>query len=324
VLTRQDREKLVIELYNQGKTIRDIAKESRMSFRDIGTILKKASGGKEENQDKEQSSLLSPSAKAYQLYSEGKAPIDVAISLDLNEFETIKYYEEYLELKQMHELSIVYDEIGSDIVHFLKLYRLSKKERIKLQHIVSLLRIANNDLPALERRYHRLKRDIVLLELEKQKLEQMGGQVRILAKMSEDYKQQIEELRREKIALEGLIRESENNEVYKKIRRIAEEEVNNTLSKSKELLTLAISSVLESIMRDPARYNFLINSNQYNYNKWQTPHHNFIDMYRSVIMDDSQKLFQVMTRELTNNIIESTILKHGPQSLAESSSPHNT
>jgi hypothetical protein len=142
--------------------------------------------------------------------------------------------------------------------------------------------------------------------------------------MSEDYKQQIEELRREKIALEGLIRESENNEVYKKIRRIAEEEVNNTLSKSKELLTLAISSVLESIMRDPARYNFLINSNQYNYNKWQTPHHNFIDMYRSVIMDDSQKLFQVMTRELTNNIIESTILKHGPQSLAESSSPHNT
>jgi RNase P subunit RPR2 len=129
---------------------------------------------------------------------------------------------------------MVYDEIGSDITHFLKLYRLSKKERINSQHIVSLLRIANNDLPALERRYHRLKKDIVLLELEKQKSEQIGSQVRILAKLSEDYKQQIDELHRRKIALESLIREFENNEAYKKIRRTAEEEVNNALLKGKD------------------------------------------------------------------------------------------
>jgi DNA-binding NarL/FixJ family response regulator len=38
MLTRQEREQLVIDLYNQGKTIRDIAKEVRMSFRDIGAI----------------------------------------------------------------------------------------------------------------------------------------------------------------------------------------------------------------------------------------------------------------------------------------------
>src|SRR5215211_2477972 len=150
-----------------------------MSFRDIGLILKKASREKEESQDKEQS-LLSLSTQAYRLFSEGKAPIDVAISLNLNESETTKYYEEYLDLNQMYELRMVYDEIGSDITHFLKLYRLSKKERINPQHIVSLLRTANNDLPALERRYHRLKKDIVLLEVEKQKSEQIGSQVRIL------------------------------------------------------------------------------------------------------------------------------------------------
>ena len=43
MLTRQEKEKLVIDLYNQGKTIREISKEARMSFRDIGAILKKAS-----------------------------------------------------------------------------------------------------------------------------------------------------------------------------------------------------------------------------------------------------------------------------------------
>jgi DNA-binding transcriptional regulator LsrR (DeoR family) len=36
-----DREKLVVDLYkNQNKNIRDIAKELRMSFRDIDLILK--------------------------------------------------------------------------------------------------------------------------------------------------------------------------------------------------------------------------------------------------------------------------------------------
>ena len=39
-----------------------------MSFRDIGSTLKKVSGEKEENQNKEQS-LLSPSTQAYRLFS---------------------------------------------------------------------------------------------------------------------------------------------------------------------------------------------------------------------------------------------------------------
>ena len=41
MLTRLEREQVVVDLHNQGKTIRDIAKEIRMSFRDIGAVLKK-------------------------------------------------------------------------------------------------------------------------------------------------------------------------------------------------------------------------------------------------------------------------------------------
>ncbi|HEY6885754.1 MAG TPA: LuxR C-terminal-related transcriptional regulator [Nitrososphaeraceae archaeon] len=36
-----ERERKVLELYNQGKTTRDIAKELRMSLRDISIILRK-------------------------------------------------------------------------------------------------------------------------------------------------------------------------------------------------------------------------------------------------------------------------------------------
>jgi transcriptional regulator len=35
-----ERERKVLELYNQGKTTRDIAKEQRLSLRDISHILK--------------------------------------------------------------------------------------------------------------------------------------------------------------------------------------------------------------------------------------------------------------------------------------------
>ena len=42
ILTRQERERLVLDLYSQGKTYREIAKEARISPRDIGVILNKA------------------------------------------------------------------------------------------------------------------------------------------------------------------------------------------------------------------------------------------------------------------------------------------
>ena len=41
VLTRQERERLVIDLYNQGKTIREIAKEVRISPNYVSSVLKK-------------------------------------------------------------------------------------------------------------------------------------------------------------------------------------------------------------------------------------------------------------------------------------------
>ena len=65
-MTRQEKERLVLELYNQGKTYREISKEARISPRDIGIILnqvieEKAEGIKqlnnivsEKNQNQEQ------------------------------------------------------------------------------------------------------------------------------------------------------------------------------------------------------------------------------------------------------------------------------
>ena len=49
--SRAEREQYVIKLYEQGKTIREIAKEVHMSFGSIGAIIR-SSKGKVASEDK--------------------------------------------------------------------------------------------------------------------------------------------------------------------------------------------------------------------------------------------------------------------------------
>src|SRR5919112_6214038 len=127
ILTRQERVRLVLELYNQGNTIREIAKEARMSFRDIGVILNKTLEEKTEGiKEEQQEQHLSLSTRAYKLFCEGKTPIKVAIELNLTESEATKFYREYWKLKQLQNLNMVYEEIKDDIEPFVKLFKLAK------------------------------------------------------------------------------------------------------------------------------------------------------------------------------------------------------
>jgi hypothetical protein len=209
MLTRQEKERLVIDLYNQGKTIREISKEVRISFRDIGAILRKESG-KEQNEKQS----LSPSSRAYSLFFEGKTPIEVAIALNLTESETTRLYEEYLNLEQIHDLKMVYEEVGDDIVQFLELYKLSKDANMKPEYVVNLLQMSNGYLPFLEQKYKKLRNEIDFLESEKQKSRDLGNHVGVLTKVLEKYRKEIKSLQKEKIGLENLL----NNGRYRKIR----------------------------------------------------------------------------------------------------------
>jgi hypothetical protein len=117
ILTRQERERLVIELYyNQDKTYREISKEARISPRDIGVILNKIMEGKieggegiKQQDDTEEKQHSSLSTQAYKLFSEGKTPLEVSIALNLRESEATEYYKAYWKLKQLHSLNMVYE-----------------------------------------------------------------------------------------------------------------------------------------------------------------------------------------------------------------------
>ena len=236
ILTRQERERLVRELYNQGKTYRKISKEARISPRDIGAILNKAveeknaerskeeqdnNGVKSQNQE-QQKRQLSLSAQAYKLFSDRKTPLDVAIALNLRESEVTKFYKEYWKLKQLHNLNMIYEELRGDIEPFLKLHKLSKAKGMGLKQVVNLLQIANNDLPSIEERFKRLRNDVDMLQFRKHTLEgklyQLNNQRASTSKLLNSIRmsctrerREIENLYNEKARLEALVTQFKNN-----------------------------------------------------------------------------------------------------------------
>jgi hypothetical protein len=61
ILTRQERERFVLELCNQGKTYHEISKVARISPREIGVILNKViEQKKQKNQKKNKNNYLFP------------------------------------------------------------------------------------------------------------------------------------------------------------------------------------------------------------------------------------------------------------------------
>ena len=267
MLTRQEKEQKVLDLYNEGKTIREIAKEIRMSFRDIGAILKKASGELEEKQDIKES--LSLSNKAYRLFSKGKTPIQVTITLNLSEEETTKFYQEYWNLIQIHELRMVYEEIGPDIVPFLKLYRLSKDAHMNSRQIINLLQIANNDLPAVKQKYKKLQRNVNDLESKELdasiNLVDLNSQIQNANQRLDSYHLSCQkevkktlELHRQNMEIDRLLTWfKSNNKDYIKIQFIAKQTVKSALSDKRQLLKIALYSIIESWRADPIKFSSL-------------------------------------------------------------------
>ena len=159
-LNRKEKEQLIVDLYNNGSSYREIAKEARVSLRDIKGILDKANGVQ----------YLSKSSQAYRMFSEGKSPTDVAIALDMREHDVTQLYKESWTLKQLYDLNSIYLETKGNLGSFVKLFTLSREAGMNAEHVVRILRLADDDLSRLEGRYYNLKSEVKSLETKKESL----------------------------------------------------------------------------------------------------------------------------------------------------------
>jgi transposase len=93
LLSRKEKENLVIKLAKEGKTYREIAKIVHISPTEIKKILDKVTGDVEaqidNNKDKEKQK--SPYAQAFQMFQENKSLPEVVVELDINALMVIGY-----------------------------------------------------------------------------------------------------------------------------------------------------------------------------------------------------------------------------------------
>ena len=107
-MNKFEKEKRVIELHLEGKTIRDIAKEIHMGFNDIGRRIKtyekqQAAKALKEKPKSDSSNIKkkpSKSSQAFKLFREGKKPTDVAIDLEIPARKAVKLWSQFLKLEE--------------------------------------------------------------------------------------------------------------------------------------------------------------------------------------------------------------------------------
>jgi hypothetical protein len=150
LLSRKEKEKLVIKLAKEGKTTREIAKEVHMSLKDIGKIIHKATGDfeeldKAEKEKEKQKRLksLSTYAKAFQMFRENKTLPEVVVDLDLDANSVLDYHGDYLRLVKMNSLMGIYKNLKDDFPLFIHLYRRIKNEGLNKESITKLIENQN-------------------------------------------------------------------------------------------------------------------------------------------------------------------------------------
>ena len=202
-----------------------VAKELRMSLRDISTTLKDnqvnhgivITNNSNDNNTNNNKSPNEKATQAYKLFSEEKKPVEVAVKLSLSEKEATKYYTEYWRLKGLYELRSLYKEIKGHLSLILKLYRLLKREGIRTKDLEWFVHAVNTGMykiPEIQKQYAKIQDEIEAIDykktLAKYQLDDMNNQITYLNRIRFNKRNEIAYLQIGVQELEGYVHGLEN------------------------------------------------------------------------------------------------------------------
>ena len=148
ILNKFEKEKRVIQMHSEeGRTIRAIAQEVHMSFKDISKIIKsydKKQTAKINNNDSLQTRKLLKCTKAYDLFQKGNTPVMVANILQIGFYEVRKYWSEYLRLENMKNLYNIYIDNEFNLDYLFKIYYFMLRNKIPKKDCENVLRNVDN------------------------------------------------------------------------------------------------------------------------------------------------------------------------------------
>ena len=167
ILNKFEKKERVIALHTQGKTLRQIASEVKMSFRDISKIIKVYDKKMRlENKKGEKKNLtIKPSigSQSFMLYQKGKKIDEVKVLLDIPFKKAETFWEQYLKSISMEDCYEFYQEFQYYIPTLLSISNFMKKNNIHGKNIAKVLRTAN-DVITLNKTYSNLKAEIERLK----------------------------------------------------------------------------------------------------------------------------------------------------------------
>ena len=164
LLNKHQKKALVIELYKQGKTRRQIAETVHMSFKDIADIINEYTGEDKQVNKPEKSK----DSRAFELFLQGKQSVEVAIELDMPADKVEELHVQYWRLSNLDNLEILYHEAEYSLPLLLRLHNTLKDKRItKDKDIRELIELVNHSLPDIRNRFEELLNQVAALENEK-------------------------------------------------------------------------------------------------------------------------------------------------------------
>jgi hypothetical protein len=257
-LNQHQKKALVVQLYEQGKTRRQIAEVVHMGFKDIADVIKKHTGEDTESVDKPEKSK---DARAFELFLKGKQSVEVAIELDMSADEVEELHVQYWRLSKLDGLETLYHEAKYSLSSILQLFKILKDKRItKDKDIHDLIELAYYGLPNLRNRYEGLLNQVTALQSEKAALgtENLGLRNsihttnEIISRQHEESRNLENKLNR----LHILLRNTSKGSDYHKLMEIIDQRLND----KKPLLVAAFVAVMDTLKKHPYGLNLLNSS----------------------------------------------------------------
>jgi hypothetical protein len=335
--SRQEREERVLDLhFNQNKNYRQIAKEMKMSVRDIGEIVNRA---KQEKERQEHKALF---VQAYELFSKGKKPLEVAIILNIGEAPATTYYWQYLKLVQLDDITQIYRELGTGIWDLVRLCKEAKAAKMGIPQVINLLRIANGYLPSIQHRYEQLQEHNNQLETalrtKSKELQNLNNQIIDTSKFLDITNSEcglktsmLQTLREQAAKMEAFVNiYKTRDQEYVKLMKSIEDKVRDALSDKKKFLELASFSVIESMRASPDRYSSLVyhdnneNSSDNDHNSYRQilpppPYDSYVlEHYKSTLFEESEKLYNDLVEQLVCEVVNENVAKQSAETTPSS------
>jgi hypothetical protein len=197
VLNKKEKEELVVKLYLNGKPIREIAKQTHLSFGTIGKIIRRINGLDNDEIMSNDMRGKSKATQAMNLFLHGRRPVEVAIELDLSSVEVENILQEYWVLTKLDELALVYIEIKNHLDLFLNLFHVMKTNKMINEKDIETVLKYTSDLPILENKFRSLANTVLDLEIKKKEL---SDQLVDLAQVINQYQDVIDNKKQQRYA----------------------------------------------------------------------------------------------------------------------------